>query len=87
MQARRDRHAHPVILMPAKSEEQRNLMAMVLSVKRGEKKMSEIPEAVRADVKRMARGMTDATLREFVTKPRPHKQRGSQPHLRRARMA
>lgn len=53
--------------MPAKSKSQQHLMGMALSVKRGEKKLSELPEGVRDEVRSLLRSMSDKQLREFAS--------------------
>jgi len=53
--------------MPATSKAQQALMGMALSVKRGEKKLSEMPDGVRDKLKSMMRSMSDRTLKEFAS--------------------
>lgn len=58
--------------MPAKSEAQRRLMGMALSVKRGQQEMKDIPEGVRPTVKGLLRSMSDKQLREFAMSRNDH---------------
>jgi hypothetical protein len=53
--------------MPAKSEAQQHLMGMALAVKRGEKRLRDLPEDVRGKVSSVLRSMSEKTLREFAS--------------------
>lgn len=55
--------------MPAKSRAQQRLFGMAYAVKKGELSLSQVPEGVREQVKRMVKTMSKEKLREFAATP------------------
>jgi len=59
--------------MPAKSEKQRRFFGMVLGVKRGKTKVSNLPKRVQKKVRKAARDLTEEQVRDYAKKPRGRK--------------
>ena len=55
--------------MPAESEAQRGLMGMALAVKRGDRKLSELPPAMQKKVGKIVDSMSEEQLADYTRKP------------------
>ena len=55
--------------MPAESKAQHGLMGLALSVKRGQTKLSEVPQRIRDKVARLSRTMSEKQLEEYTSTP------------------
>lgn len=77
--------------MPSVSEAQQAVAGAALSVRRGEKKLSELPAGLRAEVKGFLRSAKTSTLEDFArTKVKPPSRQiggGSRTQIRNVRSA
>jgi hypothetical protein len=68
-----DKHTNEHSVMPAVSDTQQRLMGVALAVKRGEKKLADLPEALRRQVRQLLRTLSEKKLRAMATKKRENR--------------